>query len=74
MLVADDDEDVRNLVQRRVQQAGHRVGGSASAEEALAVVAERGAPELVVLDVASTRLGAFDKLLGQAQGQVDGSW
>lgn len=52
ILVIDDDADVRALVVRRVQQHGHLVAEAADAAEALAVIGERGAPDLAVLDVA----------------------
>ena len=51
VLVVDDDENMRSLVEQRLQQAGHRVLGAGSADEALQLVAERGMPDVVVLDV-----------------------
>ncbi len=62
VLVVDDDEDVRNLVRHRVQKAGHRVVTAASADEALAVVDARGAPEVVVLDVAMPGMSGLELL------------
>ena len=51
VLVVDDDPNLRELVTIRLQRAGHRVVAADSAAEALAVVQERGAPDVVVLDV-----------------------
>jgi CheY-like chemotaxis protein len=51
VLVVDDDPNLRQLVTIRLQKAGHRVVGADSADEALAVVQDRGAPDVVVLDV-----------------------
>jgi CheY-like chemotaxis protein len=51
VLVVDDDPNLRQLVTIRLQKEGHRVIAADSAAEALAVVAERGAPDVVVLDV-----------------------
>ena len=51
VLVVDDDSNVRQLVTICLQKAGHRVLAADSADEALAVVQDRGAPDVVVLDV-----------------------
>src|SRR5918992_659136 len=51
VLVVDDDSNLRQLVTIRLQKAGHRVVAADSAAEALAFVAQRGAPDVVVLDV-----------------------
>jgi CheY-like chemotaxis protein len=51
VLVVDDDPNLRELVTIRLQKEGHRVVGADSAAEALAVVEQRGAPDVVVLDV-----------------------
>jgi CheY-like chemotaxis protein len=51
VLVVDDDPNLRQLVTLRLKKEGHRVVGADSAAEALAVVQERGAPDVVVLDV-----------------------
>jgi CheY-like chemotaxis protein len=51
VLVVDDDPNLRELVMIRLQKAGHRVMAADSAAEALAVVHQRGAPDVVVLDV-----------------------
>ena len=51
VLVVDDDPNLRELVTIRLQKEGHRVVAADSAAEALAVVAQRGAPDVAVLDV-----------------------
>jgi CheY-like chemotaxis protein len=51
VLVVDDDDDMRALVEHRLRSAGHRVLGAGSADEALTVVADRGVPDVIVLDV-----------------------
>ena len=51
VLIVEDDEDVRGVVTARLKQAGHRVVSAATAAAALALVGERGAPEVAVLDV-----------------------
>ena len=51
VLVVDDDPDVLNLVSFRLRKADHKVIAVPGGEEALAVVAERGAPDVAVLDV-----------------------
>lgn len=62
VLVVDDDEDVRNLVRHRAQQAGHRVATAGSSDEALAIIEDRGAPELVILDVAMPGMSGLELL------------
>ncbi len=51
VLVVEDDADIRLLVSARLRNAGHRVVSAADCGEALAVVAERGVPDVAVLDV-----------------------
>jgi CheY-like chemotaxis protein len=51
VLVVDDDPNLRQLVTLRLQKEGHQVRAADSAAEALTVVADRGAPDVVVLDV-----------------------
>ena len=62
VLVVDDDPNLRELVSLRLQKAGHRVLTAASAGEALAMVDERGAPDIVVLDVAMPGMTGFELL------------
>jgi CheY-like chemotaxis protein len=71
LLVVDDDPDILALVQLRLQRAGHRVIGASSGAEALAIVAERGAPDLAVLDVSMPGMSGLELLstLREQQGQ-----
>jgi CheY-like chemotaxis protein len=62
VLVVDDDPNLRQLVTIRLQKAGHRVVGADSAAEALAVVQERGAPDVVVLDVTMPGMSGLELL------------
>ena len=50
-MVVDDDEGILMLVQAQLRQKGHQVIGAMSGQEALDAVAEKGAPDVVVLDV-----------------------
>lgn len=71
LLVVDDDPDILALVQLRLQRAGHRVLGAASGAEALSIVAERGIPDLAVLDVSMPGMSGLELLstLRQQQGK-----
>jgi CheY-like chemotaxis protein len=51
VLVVDDDPNLRQLVMLRLQKEGHRVLAADSPDEALTVLSDRGAPDVVVLDV-----------------------
>jgi DNA-binding response OmpR family regulator len=51
VLVADDDDVVRSLAVRALEKAGYRVLKSSDGLETLRVM-HRGAPELVLLDIA----------------------
>ena len=62
VLVVEDDPDIRQLVELRLRGLGHRVVAAASGPEALAVIAERGAPEVVVLDVAMPGMTGLEVL------------
>jgi CheY-like chemotaxis protein len=62
LLVVDDDPDILALVQLRLQRAGHRVIGASSGAEALALVAERGVPDLAVLDVSMPGMSGLELL------------
>jgi CheY-like chemotaxis protein len=73
VLVVDDDPNLRQLVTIRLEKAGHRVRGADSAAEALAVVAHRGAPDVVVLDVTMPGMTGLELLpaLRALDGCVD---
>lgn len=73
VLVVEDDPDIRQLVELRLRGLGHRVVSAASGAEAIALVAERGAPEVAVLDVAMPGMTGLDALraLRALPGQSD---
>jgi len=51
VLIVDDDPDIRMLLEKRLRGMGHLVVGAGSAADALTVLAERGVPDIAVLDV-----------------------
>jgi DNA-binding response OmpR family regulator len=58
VLVADDDEDVRELIVFRLERAGYRVVTAGDGEEAVAVaLAER--PDICVIDVMMPKLDGY---------------
>jgi CheY-like chemotaxis protein len=70
VLGVEDDPNLRQLGTNRLQKAGHRVVGADSADEALAVVHERGAPDVVVLDVTMPGMSGLELL--PAMRDIDG--
>lgn len=62
VLVVDDDEDIRGLVSMRLKAAGHRVVAVGDGNKALALVEERGLPEVAVLDVSMPGMDGFQLL------------
>ncbi|RKS80475.1 response regulator receiver domain-containing protein [Motilibacter peucedani] len=71
VLVVDDDEDIRGLVSMRLKAAGHRVVAVGDGNAALALVEERGLPEVAVLDVSMPGMDGFQ--LVQALRGLGGS-
>ncbi len=69
ILVVEDDADLRALVVRRLQYAGHRVQGAEDAMDAMGLVAHKGAPDAVVLDVNMPDIDGFE-LLGRLREQT----
>lgn len=51
VLIVEDDDDIRLLITKRVKAAGHMVLGAPDGEAALQAIAQRGAPEVAILDV-----------------------
>ncbi len=65
VLVVEDDPDIRALVEVRLRRLGHRVMSVGSGEEALDLLAGRGAPDvavLAVLDVLDVQMPGMDGL------------
>ncbi|MGH2771991.1 MAG: response regulator [Actinomycetota bacterium] len=63
VLVVDDDVDILNLVTARLRRAGHQVVSAGSGKEALELVAEKGPPEVAVLDVAMPWMNGLELLM-----------
>ncbi|MEE8354101.1 MAG: response regulator [Dehalococcoidales bacterium] len=61
VLVVDDDQDARNILQRTLQQAGFEVAVAVDGAEALRLVPELGIG-VVLLDVRMPRLSGIDVL------------
>jgi DNA-binding response OmpR family regulator len=59
VMVADDDEDVRELVAFRLQRAGFEVVTASDGEEALSL-ARNSSPALAVLDVMMPKLSGIE--------------
>ena len=51
VLVVEDTPELRSLLEVRLRQNGYLVVSAESGEEALRVLAEKGAPDVAVLDV-----------------------
>ncbi|HUH07212.1 MAG TPA: response regulator [Egibacteraceae bacterium] len=62
VLVVDDNEDIRELVARQLRANGHKAVAVGSPSEALAIVDERGAPDVAVLDVAMPEMDGLQLL------------
>jgi len=62
LLVVDDDPDMRGLVEARLKRAGHLVMGVGSGEEALAILAGKGPPDLAILDVLMPGMSGLELL------------
>lgn len=62
VLVVEDDADMRMLLEVRLRRSGHLVVSACSGEEALTVLAERGAPDIAVLDVKMPGMSGLELL------------
>ena len=60
VLVVDDDPDLLALIEIQLRHHGHTVATAPSGPDALALVADRGAPEIAVLDVAMPAMNGFE--------------
>jgi CheY-like chemotaxis protein len=61
ILVVDDNDDIRDLFVRRLEQEGFRATGAASGREALARIAAR-APALILLDISMPEMSGLEVL------------
>jgi DNA-binding response OmpR family regulator len=59
ILVADDEEDLRELVSYRLSRSGYEVVEAVDGQEAFELATER-APDLMVLDVMMPRLDGYE--------------
>src|ERR671921_412078 len=73
VLVVDDDPDILQLVEFRLRKGGHKVVAVNGGPQALALVEERGAPDVVVLDVTMPEMDGFETLehLRSIEGLAD---
>jgi CheY-like chemotaxis protein len=62
VLVVDDDPDILDLVAMRLRRAGHRVATASHGFAALDLIAEKGAPEVAVLDVTMPVMSGLELL------------
>jgi CheY-like chemotaxis protein len=62
VLVVEDDQDILHLVEFRLRKGGHKVVAVPGGPQALEVVGERGAPDVVVLDVTMPEMDGFETL------------
>ena len=60
VLVVDDDETIRMLLQAHLKQAGHRVLMTGSANEAMAAIRDHGTPDVAVLDLRLPDIHGFE--------------
>jgi DNA-binding response OmpR family regulator len=59
IVVADDDEDVRELIKFRLTRAGYRVEAGKDGEEALSLIRSKH-PALAVLDIMMPKLDGYE--------------
>ena len=59
ILVADDEQDIRELVAYRLSRSGYTIFEARDGEEAFRLAAEQ-VPDMAVLDVMMPRLNGFD--------------
>lgn len=69
VLVVDDDGHVRDLLQERLREAGYDCQAAASGAEALDLLRQRDAPEVIVLDLKMPGMSGFD-FLQQTQTKI----
>lgn len=62
VLVVDDDPDLLTLVEMQLRHHGHKVVTASSGPDALALVEDKGPPDVAVLDVAMPGMNGLDLL------------
>jgi DNA-binding response OmpR family regulator len=62
VLVVDDDPDLLTLVEMQLRHHGHQVSVASSGPQALALIDDKGAPDVAVLDVAMPGMNGLDLL------------
>jgi CheY-like chemotaxis protein len=60
VLVVDDDPDILTLVQTWLKRGGHKVAVTSSGPEALAMVEEKGRPDVCVVDVSMPEMSGLE--------------
>jgi len=60
VLVVEDTPELRSLLEVRLRQSGYLVVSADSGEEALRVLAEKGPPDVAVLDVTMPGMSGLD--------------
>jgi two-component system, OmpR family, response regulator len=63
LLVVDDEQDIRDLLVKRLVREGHEVLPAASGAAAMALLQEHSPPDAAVLDVDMPGMDGFDLLL-----------
>ena len=71
ILVVEDDETTRGIMEAHLKRVGHSVRLLDTGAEALAVTAERGMPDVAVLDIGLPDMDGFE-LLEQLRAQPGG--
>lgn len=69
VLVVDDEAPVRDVLQSGLREAGYDCQAAASGSEALDLLRQRDAPEVIVLDLKMPGMSGFD-FLQQTQTKI----
>ena len=62
VLLVDDDPGIRSVMRTVLEHEAYAIHEASDGEEALAFVAERGAPDLIILDLMMPGIGGLDVL------------
>jgi len=63
-MIADDDQIMRMLLKKFIENAGYEAVEAADGEEALTKIAEGPAPDLLVADINMPRMNGYDLVKG----------